>query len=41
MKAGWYTFADGHKMWAHGFSRLELKREVIKHGKLIDYQPTR
>ena len=31
----WYTFADGYKVCARGFDRIELKHEILKHGKLM------
>lgn len=31
----WFTFEDGYSTCVKGFSRIELKHEVIKHGKLI------
>lgn len=31
----WYTFADGYRVCVKGFSKSELKREIIKHGELI------
>lgn len=31
----WFTFADGYAVCCRGFSRQELRSEVLKHGKLI------
>ena len=31
----WFTFADGYKVCARGFSNQELEIEEQKHGKLI------
>lgn len=31
----WFTFADGYKVCARGFSSQELEIEEQKHGKLI------
>lgn len=30
-----FTFADGYIAYARGFDRVEMKHEVLKHGKLI------
>lgn len=38
---GWYTFQDGYKCWAHGFSAQELKIEIAKHGAIIEFISTR
>lgn len=35
--SGWYIFEDGFRAWFHGMSKSELKRETIKHGKLIRF----
>ena len=37
---GWYTFEDGARIWVRGFSKNEMKWEVIKHGKLVSFVPT-
>lgn len=37
---GWYCFEDGTEMWCYGLSAAELKREVLKHGKLVAFIPT-
>lgn len=31
----WFTFADGYSVCTQGFDRIELKHEIIKHGKII------
>lgn len=31
----WFIFEDGYSTCVKGFSKLELKRETLKHGKLI------
>lgn len=31
----WFTFTDGYRVCAKGFSKQELKIEELKHGKLI------
>lgn len=38
---GWYTFEDGYVAWFHGLSGNEKKIEIIKHGQIIKFQPTR
>ena len=38
---GWYTFADGYKAWFHGLSANERKIEVLKHGAIVRFEPTR
>ena len=38
---GFYTFADGYKAWFAGLSGSEKKMEIIKHGKIIPFIPTR
>lgn len=37
---GWYTFADGATIWYHGLSAQEKKREIMKHGAIIRFEPT-
>ena len=37
---GWYTFEDGARIRVRGFSKNEMKWEVIKHGKLVSFVPT-
>jgi hypothetical protein len=32
----WYVFEDGYAMCVKGCSRLELKHEIKKHGKLLN-----
>lgn len=32
---GWYCFSDGYEMWCNGLSKTELKKEELKHGKLV------
>lgn len=39
MKFYWFTFADGYKTCCRGFDRVELKHEVLKHGKLVSKVP--
>jgi len=31
----WHQFKDGYRCCVRGFSKNELEREIIKHGKLI------
>lgn len=31
----WFFFEDGYKVCTRGFSSLELKHEIKKHGKLL------
>ena len=31
----WFTFADGYRVCTRGFNRIEMKHEMLKHGKLI------
>lgn len=35
----WFTFADGYRVCTRGFSRNELIREEIKHGKIVSKIP--
>lgn len=35
VKYYWFTFADGYRECARGFSKLELSVEERKHGKLV------
>ena len=35
MKYYWFTFADGYRVCARGFSRHELSVEERNHGKLV------
>ena len=35
IKYYWFTFADGYRVCARGFSKLELSVEERKHGKLV------
>ena len=37
---GWYTFADGYRAWYSGMDKTEKKREIIKHGKIVRFEPT-
>ena len=37
---GWYTFADGYYAWFHGLSAQEKKVEIVKHGKIVRFDPT-
>jgi len=41
IKSGYYTFADGYTCWCNGYSKLEMRNEVMKHGKLISFKPAR
>lgn len=34
----WYKFADGYQCCVKGMSKTELKREEMKHGKLVSIQ---
>ena len=34
----WYKFADGYQCCVKGFNKAELKREEMKHGKLVSIQ---
>ena len=31
----WFFFEDGYRVCTRGFSSLELKHEIKKHGKLL------
>ena len=31
----WFHFMDGYMLYAKGFRRSEIEREVARHGKLI------
>jgi len=31
----WFTFEDGYSVCVKGFSKNELKWEILKHGKLV------
>ncbi len=37
---GWYTFADGCRVWFFGLSGQEKRIEVAKHGKVVGFEPT-
>ena len=37
---GWYTFADGYYAWFHGLSADEKKLEIMRHGKIVRFEPT-
>lgn len=37
---GFYTFADGYRVWFYGLSAQEKKWEVYKHGKVVKFEPT-
>lgn len=37
---GWYTFADGYSCWYCGLSAQDKKREILKHGKIVKFEPT-
>lgn len=37
---GWYTFADGYRVWFYGLSAQEKKVEVFHHGKVVKFEPT-
>lgn len=37
---GWYTFADGFTAWFCGLSAQEKKLAVMKHGKIVRFEPT-
>lgn len=37
---GWYTFADGTQIWVNGLSARERKNYIIRHGEIVDFQPT-
>ena len=38
---GWYTFADGYQAWFAELTSSEKKMEIIKHGKIVSFIPTR
>lgn len=38
---GYYTFADGTRIWFFGLSAQERKIEVLKHGAIIKFEPTK
>ena len=35
---GFYTFADGTRIWFFGLSAQEKKIEVLKHGAIIKFE---
>lgn len=35
----WFEFEDGYRTCTRGFDRVEMKREVMKHGRLISKTP--
>ena len=37
---GWYTFADGYFAWYAGMSAGEKKLEIMRHGKIVSFEPT-
>ena len=37
---GWYTFADGYRVWFYGLSASEKKVEIRKHGKIVKFEWT-
>lgn len=39
MKFYWFIFADGYRTCCRGLDRVELKHEVLKHGKLMSKVP--
>ena len=39
IKYYWFTFADGYRVCARGFSRHELSVEERNHGKLVKKEP--
>ena len=38
---GYYTFADGTRIWFFGLSAQEKKIEVLKHGSIIKFEATK
>ena len=40
-KDQWYRFVfeDGYQVITRGFDRVEMKWEILKHGKLVDKIP--
>ena len=38
---GYYTFADGTRIWFFGLSAQEKKIEVLKHGAIIKFEATK
>ena len=32
----WYVFEDGYCAYVKGYSKIELKHEIKKHGKLLN-----
>jgi len=39
VKYYWFTFADGYRVCARGFSTQELRVKEAKHGKLVSRTP--
>jgi hypothetical protein len=37
---GWYYFEDGLEIWSNGYSYVEKKNMIIKHGKIVRFIPT-
>ena len=38
---GWYTFEDGYRCWySFKLKGHELHCEVLRHGKLVRFEPT-
>lgn len=37
---GWYTFEDGHYAWFNALSVHERKVEIMKHGRIVRFEPT-
>lgn len=37
---GWYLFEDGYRCWFHGLSAEEKKKEILRHGRIVRFEPT-
>lgn len=38
---GIYIFADGYQAWFAGLSGSEKKMQIIQHGKIVKFIPTK
>ena len=38
---GFYTFADGTRIWFFGLSAQEKKVEILRHGAIIKFEATK
>lgn len=35
----WFTFGDGYRICCAGFSGLEMRKMVLKHGDVVSREP--